>query len=100
MGNQIAVKLHTEPGQEIICEERCHIYNFEMGAMAAISGCLARTIPTENGILCWDQIQERIRPGIYYYSRTGLVALESTHNMAGGTVYPLEIAREICEKAH
>ena len=100
MGNQIAIKLHTKPGQEVICEERSHIFNFEMGDMAAISGCQARTIPTSDGLLCWDQIREKLRPDIYYYSRTGLVALENTHNMAGGTVYPLEAAREICERAH
>ena len=65
MGNQIAVKVHTQPGQEVICEERSHIYNFEMGMMAAFSGCQARTIPTEDGLLAWDQIRERLRPGIY-----------------------------------
>jgi len=100
MGNQIAVKLHTEPGQEVICEQRSHIFNFEMGAMAAFSGCQANTIPTAKGILCWDQIRERLRPDIYYYSRTGLIALENTHNMAGGTVYPMATAAEICDRAH
>jgi len=100
MGNQIAVKVQTQPGQEVICEERSHIFNFEMGAMAAFSGCQARTIATEDGILSWDQIRERLRPGIYYYSRNSLIALENTHNMAGGTVYPQEVATEICDRAH
>ena len=100
MGNQIAVKVHTQPGQEVICEERSHIYNFEMGMMAALSGCQARTIPTEAGLLAWDQIRERLRPDIYYYSRNALVTLENTHNMAGGTVYPQARAAEICDRAH
>ena len=100
MGNQIAVKLHTEPGQEVICEERSHIFNFEMAMMAGFSGCQARTIPTTAGLLCWEQIREKLRPDIYYYSRSGLVTVENTHNMAGGTVYPLEVMREICERAH
>jgi len=100
MGNQIAVKLHTQPGQEVICEERSHIFNFEMAAMAAYSGCQARTIPTGDGILSWEQIGEKLRPSIYYYSRTGLITLENTHNMAGGTVYPQEVVENICGRAH
>jgi threonine aldolase len=100
MGNQISVKVHTRPGQEVICDERSHVFNFEMGAMAAISGCQARTIPAPGGILRWDLIQQRLRPGIYYYSQTGLITLENTHNMAGGTVYPPEVAQEICDRAH
>ncbi len=100
MGNQIAVKVHTEPGQEVICEERSHIFNFEMGMMAAFSGCQARTVATKNGIMTWDQIREKLRPGIYYYSRSGLITVENTHNMAGGTVYSLEQMQEICDRAH
>ncbi len=100
MGNQISIQLHTRPGQEVLCEQRSHIFNFEMGAMAAISGCQAHPIPTPDGILHWDQLRERLRPDIYYYSRTGLIALENTHNMAGGTVYPMEAAQEICDRAH
>jgi threonine aldolase len=100
MGNQIAIKVHTRSGQEIICEERSHVFNFEMAAMAAVSGCLARTVPAPDGILTWDRIEERLRPGIYYFARTGLIALENTHNMAGGTVYPMETVREICDRAH
>jgi threonine aldolase len=100
MGNQIAVKVHTEPGDEVICEDRSHIYNFEMGMMAGFSGCQARPIPAEDGHLSWDQIREKLRPGIYYYCRNSLIALENTHNMAGGTVCPPEAAREICDRAH
>ncbi len=100
MGNQIAVKVHTRPGQEVICDERAHMYNFEMGAMAALSGCQGRTIATDDGILSWDLIRQKLRPGIYYYSRPGLIALESTHNMAGGTVYPLATMQDICARAH
>ncbi len=100
MGNQIAVKLHTEPGQEVVCEASSHIYNFEMGMMAAFSGCQAATIAAADGILRWEVIREKLRPGIYYYSRNGLVTLENTHNMAGGTVYPQEVAAETCEQAH
>ena len=100
MGNQIAIKVHTRPGQEVICEERAHIFNYEMAMLAAFSGCIARPVPAADGILSWAEVKKRIRPKIYYISQTGLVALENTHNMAGGTVYPTEVANEICDAAH
>lgn len=100
MGNQIAVKIHTHHGQEIICEERGHIFNYEMATLASFSGCLVRPIYGEDGFLSWAEIKKRIAPGIYYKAQTGLVSLENTHNMAGGTVYPQEVADEICDRAH
>jgi threonine aldolase len=100
MGNQIAIKIHTRPGQEIICEERSHIFNYEMAMLAHFSGCIARPIYAEDGNLSWPEIQRRISPKIYYRAPTGLVSLENTHNMAGGTVYPTEQAEEICDQAH
>jgi threonine aldolase len=100
MGNQIAIKVHTQPGQEVICEERAHIYNFEMAMLGAFSGCVPRPIYAEDGILTWRELKKRIAPKIYYRAQTGLVSLENTHNMAGGTVYPTEVAGEICDGAH
>lgn len=100
MGNSIAIKIHTQPGQEIICEERGHIFNYEMGMLSFFSGCVPRTIFGENGILTWSEIKKKIAPGIYYRAQTGLVSLENTHNMAGGTVYPTAVAEEICDGAH
>jgi threonine aldolase len=101
MGNQICVRLHTEPGQEVIIEERGHIYNYEMAGMAAICGTLARPVRGEDGILDWPSIEAAIRPrSAYYIAQTGLVALENTHNMAGGAVTPLDRMEEICERAH
>ncbi len=100
MGNQIAIKIHTHHGQEIICEERGHIFNYEMATLATFSGCLVRPIYGEDGMLTWSEIKKRIAPGIYYKAQTGLISLENTHNMAGGTVYPQEVADEICDRAH
>jgi threonine aldolase len=100
MGNQIAIKIHTHHGQEIICEERGHIFNYEMATLAAFSGCLVRPIYGEDGMLTWAEIRKRIAPGIYYKAQTGLISLENTHNMAGGTVYRQDIADEICDRAH
>ena len=100
MGNQIAIRLHTDPGQEVITEERGHIYNYEMAAMSAISGVLARPVRAADGILHWDLIRPHIRPKIYYRAQTGLITLENTHNMAGGTVYAREQIEDLCHHAH
>ncbi|MGZ4788007.1 MAG: threonine aldolase family protein [Terriglobales bacterium] len=100
MGNQIAIKIHTRPGQEIICEERGHIFNYEMATLASFSGCLVRPIYADGGILRWEQIKKKIAAKTYYLAQTGLISLENTHNMAGGTVYPTHVAEDICEEAH
>lgn len=100
MGNQIAIHLHTRPGQEVIVERQGHIFNYELAAMAAISGTLARPIPAPSGILSWDLIRPALAPKIYYRAPTGLITLENTHNMAGGTVYTAEEISNICDKAH
>ena len=95
MGNQIAVKVWTQPGQEVLLEENCHIFNYEMGTMAAFSGVLARPLRGEDGCLTVEAVRAAIRPDVYYLNRTGLIALENTHNMAGGTIYPQSIAEAI-----
>ena len=103
MGNQIAVKLHTRPGMEVVIEERGHIYNFEMAAMAAVSGTLARPVRSSDGtgILNWEEIEAVIQVGgAYYVAPTGLVALENSHNLAGGTVYTSARIEEISARAH
>jgi threonine aldolase len=103
MGNQIAVKLHTRPGSEVVIEERGHIYNYEMAAMSAVSGTLARPVRSHDGtgILNWDEIEAAIHVGgAYYVAPTALVALENSHNLAGGTVYTSTRTQEICERAH
>ncbi len=104
MGNQIAVKIHTKPGQEVVIEERGHIFNYEMGAMAAVSGTLARPVKSADGsgILNWAEIFGAIHAddAPYYVSRTGLIALENSHNLAGGTVLSKERTDEICAQSH
>ncbi len=100
MGNTIAVKLHTEPGQEVICDASAHVLDYELAMVAWFSGCVVRAIPTEDGILSWDAVRARIRPLGPNWAPTGLIEIENTHNMAGGTVYPLATIREICDGAH
>jgi threonine aldolase len=100
MGNQIAIKIHTRPGQEVICEARAHILNYEMAMLAHFSGCIGRPIFADDGVLTWPEIEKHIAPKIYYRAQTGLVSVENTHNMAGGAVTPLEVSDEICDRAH
>jgi threonine aldolase len=100
MGNTIAVKLLTEHGQEVICDSRSHILDYELSMTAWFSGCLIRAIPTEDGILEWGQIRPLVKPVHPHYAPTGLIEIENTHNMGGGTVYPLAAIREIAEGAH
>ncbi len=95
MANQVAIKIHTRPGREVISEARGHIFNYEMAAVAAISGCLVRPVETVDGILEWSMIEPVISPDVYYRADTGMIALENTHNMAGGKLLPLESFREI-----
>jgi threonine aldolase len=100
MGNLIAIKIWTHHGNEVICEERGHINQYELASMSAIAGCMPRTVSARDGILSWELIEPLIRPKIYYRAQTALIALENTHNMAGGTLYPPEVFLEICNHAH
>jgi threonine aldolase len=100
MGNTIAIKLHTEHGQEVICDARAHILNYELAMMAWFAGCVARPIPTADGILSWDRIEREYRPLGPHAAPTGLIEIENTHNMAGGTVYSFDNIEDICDRAH
>jgi len=100
MGNQIAIKLHTHHGQEIICEERGHIFNYEMAMMAHFSGCVPRTVWAEDGVLTWRHIEPKLKIKSYHAATTGLVSLENTHNMAGGTITPPDVFDDVCDRTH
>jgi len=103
MGNTIAVKLHTEPGSELIIEDRGHILNFELGAAAVISGVTIHAVrPSDgSGHLSWSDIVPAIRKNPpYYQAATKLICLENTHNFAGGSVISADATREICDNAH
>ena len=100
MGNTIAIKMHTTHGQEVICEARCHLMDWELSMMAWFAGCLARTVSSSDGILTWKQIQTAVRRKGPHNAPTALISLENTHNMAGGTVYGQNNIDEICGEAH
>jgi threonine aldolase len=96
--------LHTRPGTEVVIEERGHIFNYEMAAMAAISGTLARPVKSADasGILNWDEIEAALHKSdaAYYVAPTALIALENSHNLAGGSVLPRARTEDICDSAH
>jgi len=100
MGNTIAIKLHTNHGEEVLCEARSHILDYELSMMAWFAGCIARTVHTEDGVMSWKQIESALRPPGPHNAPTTLITLENTHNMAGGTVYPQPAIDEICAQAH
>jgi threonine aldolase len=99
MGNQIALRLLTRPGQEIICESRAHILDWEMATAAVFSGCLIRAVPTGSGILTWKEIEPVIYERGSFRAATGLIELENTANLAGGRVTPLAVMEEIWANA-
>jgi threonine aldolase len=100
MGNTIGLKLLTEHGQEVICDSRAHLLDWELSMLAWFSGCLVRAVPTDDGILTWDRIAPFVKPVGPHSAPTGAIEIENTHNMAGGRVYPQEAIDEICDRAH
>jgi threonine aldolase len=100
MGNTIAIKLHTRHGEEVICDSRSHVMDWELSMLAWFAGCLARPVSTAAGVLSWGQIEKHIRASTPNNSATTLITLENTHNMGGGSVYPLAAIDEICSEAH
>lgn len=100
MGNQVAIRLHTQPGQEVVCEARAHVLDWEMGMTAAFSGCTLRTVMAERGMLTWEQVRGAIFQDVHFHASTGLICIENTHMSSGGTVMPVATVREICDGAH
>jgi len=100
MSNQIGVRVHCSPGDEILCEANCHVYNYEQGGFAQLSGVVARPVEGEYGVLRLEQLAGLIRPDNAHYVRTRLVCLENTHNRGGGRVQPYDEVERICAWAH
>ena len=99
MANQLAIKSHTQPGDEVIIEATSHPYNFEGGASAALSGIQFYCLKGIRGILDASQIEETIRPDDHHFPVTRLICLENTHNRGGGAIYPVEKIAEISRLA-
>jgi threonine aldolase len=99
MANQIAVRLHCQPGDELICDVDSHVYNYEQGAYAQLSGVATRTVEGQYGVLHVDQLRDLIRPEQDYLVRTRLVWLENTHNRGAGRIQPYQNVVDICRWA-
>ncbi len=91
MGNQICLNVLTNPGDEVICEKDSHIFNYESGSPAAISGIQLYPIDGNLGVFTAEQVEPIIRPtSAYYMPRTKVIEVENTHVRAGGTIWPIE----------
>jgi len=100
MGNQICLNVLTNPGDEVICEFDSHIFNYESGSPALLSGLQLTPIIGELGVFSNAQVEPLIRPkDAYYMPRTKVIEIENTHNRAGGTIWPLEKIVELKEIA-
>lgn len=93
--NQTALAVHGRPGSEVILEAGAHIFNYEEGAGAVLSGLQLRPVPTPDGLLSPDPVRAAIRPSSPYVHQTCLIAVENTHNAAGGKILPLEFMKGI-----
>jgi threonine aldolase len=100
MGNVVAIKTWTQPGQEVVCEAGAHINQYELSSMSFLAGCMPRTTPAPEGILTWELVEPLLHVKTPHKADTGLIALENTHNVAGGTVTPPEVIDNICDRAH
>ena len=99
MGNTIAVKLLTEHGQEVICDSRAHVLDYELSMVAWFSGCVVRAIQTEDGILSWDEVRRMIKPLSPYSAPTGLVTIENTHAHSMGQPLTPAYTRQVADIA-
>ena len=99
MANQIALKIHTQPGDEIVCHEKAHIRLYEGGGPAVLSGCLLHLLPGERGVFTPDQIHEAVSPDDPHFARTRLVCTENTHNACGGIVWTPDETQAACTAA-
>lgn len=99
MGNQLAIRLHTRPGDEVIVERSSHIIRYEGGSASSLSGVQLCCVPGDRGRLSPESVEAAIRPKDLHQPPTTLVCLEQTHNVGGGSVYPLETIHRITEVA-
>jgi threonine aldolase len=99
MTNQVAIRAHTEPGDEILIDVNAHCYFYEAGGPAALAGTLCRLLPGVRGIFTAEDLKDALRPANYHFPPSRLVCLENTHNRGGGSIWPIEQIAEVAEVA-
>lgn len=100
MGNQICLNVHTNPGDEVICEKDSHIFNYESGSPGALSGIQLYPVEGQLGVFSVEQASDALRPvSAYYMPRSRVLEIENTHNRAGGTIHPIENIKKLTEFA-
>ena len=100
MCNEIAIKVHTNPSDEIICERWSHIVGYESGGPAMLSGAMMYVLDGDRGQFTADQVREAIRPVTRYMPHSRLVSIEQTANLAGGSIWPVDLIDEVAGVAH
>jgi len=100
MANQVALRVHTQPGDEVIAHRDSHCIHYETGALAALSGCQVAALEGEGGLFTPDDVRQAVRPSRPYLPRSTLVVMENTHNRGGGTIWPPEQFAAVAEVAH
>ena len=99
MSNQLALKTHTSPGDEVIVEKDSHIFNYESAAPSLLSGIQLNPVPGTRGLMNAEGVEDAIRPDVYYMMPTRLVCVENTHNRGGGSIYPMRLIEDIKQVA-
>ncbi len=99
MGNQVSLACLARPGDEVVCEAGAHFLHFEGGSAAAHLGLMVRPLPGRAGVITADQVAAALRPGSEHNPRSAVVAIENTHNSAGGRVFPIDEARAVASAA-
>jgi len=99
MANQTAIRAQTEHGDGIVAHRDSHIFLYETGGPAALSGCLAQMIDGHRGIFDVDQFVPHVKPNSIHFAKTSLLVIENTHNRGGGSVWPIEQIRRVTDKA-
>jgi threonine aldolase len=95
MANQLSLRTLTQPGDEVICDRDSHIFNYEVASASALSGLQLHSLKGDKGVITTEQIEPEIRPSDIHLPKTSLIAIENTHNRAGGVVFPLEEIKKI-----
>ena len=101
MGNQVALGSLAEPGDEVVCHAAAHFLHYEGGSVASHLGLMVRPLSGDAGVIASDRVAESIRPGNEHNPKTSVVAIENTHNSAGGSIFPIDEARaiaKVCEE--